>query len=69
LSNSLGNTKVDNLGHRLIVLGRDQDIRRLHVSMNNPFLVGMMDGLTDLLEESQPLLNTQHVVVTIVGNR
>ena len=36
--------------------------------MDNPLLVGMMDGGTNLLEEAQSILDAEPVAVTVLGD-
>ena len=52
----LGDAEVDDLGHRLAVVQRDQDVGRLEVAVDDPLLVGVLDGLADLDEQLQPLV-------------
>jgi hypothetical protein len=47
LFDGLGHAKVDHLRDRPAVVEADQHIRRLDVAVDNPFLVSVLDGLTD----------------------
>ncbi len=40
-------------GTGLIVVFRDENIRRLHIAVNNPFLVSMLQRTTDRYEQLQ----------------
>ena len=51
----LGDAEVDHLGHRLAVVERHQDVRRLDVAVDDPLLVGVLDRLADRDEQLQPL--------------
>ena len=55
LVDRLGDAEVDDLGHRLAVVERDQDVRRLDVAVDDPLLVGVLDRLADRDEQLQPL--------------
>ena len=54
LTDRLGHAEVDDLGHRLAVVDRDQDVRRLEVAVDDAFLMGMLHGLADRNEQFQP---------------
>ena len=47
---------------------RDQHVAWLDVAMNDPLLMGVLDGLADLYEQFQPRLYGQLVLVAILGN-
>ncbi len=66
LAHGLGHAKVDDLRCGPVVLCGDDDVRRLEVAMDDPFLVGMVDSETDLLEEAQAILNAELVAVAVV---
>ena len=53
---SLGDTEVNDLGHRHSVVERDQNVGGFDVPMNDSLLVGVLDGLANLDEQPQPLL-------------
>ena len=57
------------LGDGLSVLQRDQHVRRFDVAVDDPFLVGVLDGLADRHEQLKPLARSQMVLVAEVGNR
>ena len=44
LADRLGHSKVDDLGNGLSVFHRHQYVRGFDVPVNNPFLVGVLDG-------------------------
>jgi len=51
----LGDAEADDLGNSHRTSGRDQDVRRLDVPVDDAFLVGMLNRLADLNEQLQPL--------------
>ena len=55
LVGGLGDAEVDDLGHGLAVVQRDQDVGRLDVAVDDSLLVGVLDGVADLDEQLQPL--------------
>ena len=55
LTDGLGDAEVDDLGHRHAVVQRDQDVGRLEVAVDDPLLMGVLDGLADRDEQLQPL--------------
>ena len=57
----LGDAEVDDLGHRLAVVQRDQDVGRLDVAVDDAFLVGVLHRLADRDEQLQPLARRQLV--------
>jgi hypothetical protein len=69
VAESFGNAKINDLGHGLVVSQGDEDIGGFEVTMNDPFLMGVLDGIADLQEQLQPLLNGQFVLVTMRGDR
>ena len=64
-----GDSEVDDLRHRATLLGRDQDVRRLDVAMQNPLLVGVVDAATDGDEEIEPRVDRQPLAIAVVGDR
>ena len=48
LLNRFGNPEVDDLGNGLVVVVRDQDVRRFDVPMDDAFLMSVLDSLTHL---------------------
>ena len=44
-----------------------EDVARLQVTMDDAFLVGVVDGVTDLREECETLLRVELVLVGVVG--
>ena len=69
LPDGLGDAKVDDLRHRDPVEQRNQDVAGLDVPMNDPFLMGVLDGLANLDEQRQPLpsADTPFVAVLVMG--
>ena len=47
LVDRFGHAEVDDLGHRLAVVRRDQHVRRLDVAVDDPFLMGVLHRLAD----------------------
>ncbi len=68
-SGRLGYAKVDDLGNRLAVVAGDQHVGRLDVAVNDAFLMGVLDRLTDGYEEFQPLPEREVVLVAVAGDR
>jgi hypothetical protein len=54
LGDRLGHAEVDDLGHGFAVVRGDEHIGWLDVAVNDPFLVGMLDGVADRVEQLQP---------------
>ena len=50
LRRGLGNSEVDDLWRVLLVLGRDEHVRRLDVPVDDPLLVRVLDGRADIHE-------------------
>ena len=59
LAGRLGDAEIDHLGHRGSVVERDQDVRRLEVAVDDPLLMGMLDGLADEHEQIEPVGDAQ----------
>ena len=51
----LGNAEVDDLRHGHAVVQRDEDVRRLEIAMDDPFLMRVLHRLADLDEKIQTL--------------
>ena len=49
------NAEVDYPRHRHAILNGDQDVRGLDVPVNDSFLVRVLNGMTNLNEQVQPL--------------
>ena len=64
----LGDAEIDDLGHRHAVVQRDQDVRRLDVAMDDPFLMRVLDRLADLDEQLEPLVRGEIVLVAVIGD-
>ncbi len=69
LINCFGHTKVDDLGHCLIIVLGDQDVGWLEVAMDDPLLMGVLHRLADGDEQFQTLSRRQIVFVTVLGDR
>ena len=46
----LGQPEVDHLGDRLVIVGLDQNVRRLQIAMDDPLLVRVLHSRADLPE-------------------
>ena len=64
-----GDTEVDDLRHRTIILQRHQDIRWLQIAMDDSLLVGVLNALADLDEQIDPIRNRQLVPRYIIRDR
>ena len=51
----LGHAKVDDFDDRAMIGHRDHDVGRFQVAVDDPFLMGMLDGVADINEQFQPL--------------
>ena len=69
LPGRLGHAEVDHLGHRPVVVQRDQHVGRLDVAMDDALLMGVLDRLADGDEQFQPLPRRQVVLVAVLGDR
>ena len=61
--------KVDYLYDRRTVVQCDHHVGWLDVAMNNPFLMSVLNSLTDRQEQLKSLVRRQLIVVTVGGNR
>ena len=64
----LGDAEVDHLGHRHAVVQRDEDVRRLDVAVDDALLMRVLDGVTDLDEQVEPVLGGELRLVAVVGD-
>ncbi len=64
----LGQAEVDHLGHRAVVVRLDQDVGGLQVAVDDPLLVRVLHGPTDLLEQRQPGGDVEAMGVAVVGD-
>ena len=58
----LGDAEVDHLHHRPVGLEGDHDIGRLEVAVDDPFLVSVVDGGTDVLEKGETLAGVELLI-------
>ena len=65
----LGNTEVNDLRYRQPIMKRRQDVRGLDVPVDNPLLMRVLNRVTDLDEQIQPLAGGQVLLVAIPGDR
>ena len=66
LRRGLGNPEVDDLWRVLLVLSRDQHVRRLDVPVDDPLLVRVLDGSADIHEQREPFPNTEPLLVAVI---
>ena len=59
-----GDAEINHLGHGLDTVERDQNIGGLDIAVDDPLLVRVMDGGTDLGEKQQTFPGSQFVLVT-----
>ena len=62
----LSQTEVDHLGNRPAVVLSDQNVRRLDVAVDDPFLMGMLNRLANLHEQFQPIRNRHPPLVAVL---
>ncbi len=65
----LGQAEVDHLGHRLIVMGLDQDVGGLEVAVDDPLLVRVLHRRAHLAEQREPGAQVEAMGVAILGDR
>ncbi len=64
-----GHAEVDDLGNRFLIVFGDEDVRRLDVAVNDPFLMRVLDRLADGDEQLQSLARREVVVVAVPRDR
>jgi tetratricopeptide (TPR) repeat protein len=65
----LGHAKVDHLRHRLPVVDRDEDVRRLQIAVDDGFLVRVLHALTDEEEQVEPFAYREPMAVAVLRDR
>ena len=55
LAGRLGDSEVDHLGDGPVIVERDHHIGRLNVAMDDPFLVGVLNGMANGDEQLEAL--------------
>ncbi len=65
----LGHAEVDHLRHGRIVVHRDHHVARLDVAVDDPLLMGVLDGLANRPKQLQPLPCRQVVLVAVLRDR
>jgi hypothetical protein len=65
----LGDPKVDHLGHRNVVVQCDQNVRRLDVAVDDPFLMRVLNRPADLGKKLQPAPGIEPPLVAELRNR
>jgi len=63
-----GHAKVDDLGHGPVVVLGHQHVGGLDVAVDDPLLVGVLNGMADWHEQLQPLPGSEVMLVAILGN-
>src|SRR6185369_5646016 len=66
LVRGLGNAKINDFGNWFTVLFGDKDVRRLEVAVNDAFLMRVLDGVTNLNEQFQSLVNGQILLIAVI---
>ena len=61
LAGGLGHAEVDHLGHRFAVVQCDQNVGRLQIAVDDPFLMGMLHRLANRHEQFQAFLRRESV--------
>ena len=65
----LRDPEIDHLHGRLVAVQRHQHVGRFDVPVDEPFLVGVVDGRADVHEEPEPLVAPEQVLVAKPGDR
>ncbi len=60
--------EVDDLGHWSVVVGRDQNIRRFQIAVDDPLLMGVLDSMADFHEEFQAVGNGEPNRIAVFGD-
>ncbi len=60
-----GDAKINHLRHGPAIDGRDKDVRRLEVAVDDALLVRMLDRLADGNEKLETLARRELVLVTV----
>ena len=64
----LRDAEIDHLGHRLAILESNEDVRGLDVTVDDPLLVGVLEGVADRDEQLQPRFGRKPVSVAVGGD-
>ncbi len=67
LAEGLGHSEVDNLRHRFIAFNGHENIRRLDVTVNYSFLVGVLDSFTYLQEQLKAFFDAKFFLVAVLS--
>ena len=62
-----GDAEIDHLGDRHAIMQCHQDVGGLDVTVNDPFLMGVLHGMADLDEQLQTFDGGQLVLVTVLS--
>ena len=65
----LGHPKVDDLRHGAVVVLGHQHVGGLEIAVNDSLLMGVLDRVTDVLEQCQSLAKIQPMLVTVLRDR
>ena len=69
LLSGFGDAEVDDLGHRDSVVDGDEDVRGFEVAVNDPLLVRVLHGLTNLQEKLEAFVGRELGLVAILSDR
>ena len=62
-----GHSEVDDLRDRMVVLGSDEDVRRLQIAVDDPFLVRVLNAFAKLNEQTKPFGDREAMPVAVCG--
>src|SRR5207244_908314 len=68
VAGGFGDPEINHFGHGDAVVDGDQDVGRLDVAVDDAFLVRVLDGVTNLAEQRQPLAGGELFVIAVVGD-
>ena len=64
-----GNSEINHTRHRLALAFRDEHVRRLYASVDDSFLMCVLDGAADQLEKLQSLARRRALAIAITCDR
>ena len=65
----LGDAEVDDLRHRPAVEIRDEQVAGLQVAVDDAFLMRVLNGVADLQEQREALIDAEPMPVAVLGER